>query len=90
MTIEQTINKAIEGGYDKYAAFIGGEFFIEIAVNHHQFWECLGKEMGWKKTYSGSLGQIKHEEDKIGLKEWHKFIDHLANGNIIESYFKTL
>ena len=61
------------------------------------FWKCLGKAMGWDDYhyigYDQKLGAMVADE-RIGVDEWqfqwHKLIDHLAEGKSIESYFEEL
>lgn len=61
------------------------------------FWQSLGKAMGWVTTeYMQEVGEIKYPRKSVKvkrqdwLKKWHKFIDHLADGGTIESYFEQL
>ena len=124
MTIQQAIEKAIEGGYMKAKDYFGyipsvvkevhynkpeklhqGHNFFErtsgsfhfgsakkysfsISVNEifldPLFWQSLGKAMGWRQ-----------DEDQWGdraewVSQWHRFIDHLAEGGTAESLFEKL
>lgn len=80
MTIEQAIEKAIEGGWDTEGDVkrVNHPTYI---VCDPAFWQSLGKAMGW--------------DDKSKIKDywkfnWHSLIDHLADGGSIESYFEKL
>lgn len=55
------------------------------------FWLALGKARWWEKrmTYYNSFLDGKENNDTWRL-EWHRFIDHLAEGKDIESFFKQL
>ena len=51
-----------------------------------QFWQCLGKAMGWEEVW--------RENNTPHIKDWkvywHELIDHLAEGKTIEKYFEEL
>jgi len=91
MTIEQAIQKAIkEGGY-KMQWDKGLESAYPFrALLDEKFWQALGKAMGWSigEEYNG----INYESSHSGewKRKWHQFIDHLAEGKTIESYFENL
>lgn len=99
MTIQQTIEKAIEGGFN---ATFGDEMmskkygdFSRIFLDH-LFWQSLGKAMGWDCVDDDDRGYTwmdGHDDEEIREKwrnEWHRFIDHLAEGKTAESFFETL
>lgn len=50
------------------------------------FWQALGKAREWASPADHS-GMSKV---KTWLTEWHRFIDHLADGKDTESFFATL
>lgn len=60
------------------------------------FWRALGLGLGW--TPQGGTGREYHDEYNEGgypsmydwQIKWHHFIDHLAEGQDPESYFKNL
>lgn len=70
------------------------------------FWSSLGKAMGWegrcpeclnkiqknRKTCSTKYCQKGDDSDyqSVWLYHWHKFIDSLAEGKIVDEYFKNL
>ena len=89
MTIEQILEKTIEGGYfhvktmcinlvkeslNRQIRETG--FLIECIISDLSFWQSLGKALGWGKEQY--------------LIYWHDLIDHLAEGKTIESYFEKL
>lgn len=99
MTIEQTIKKAIEGGYEpddydlralanleKDSASMP-ESVTAMFVLDPQFWQSLGKSMGWEQKGNYILdSKIKGS----WIVYWHDFINNLAAGKSIESFFKDL
>jgi hypothetical protein len=90
MYTEKYIQKAISGGFDKMWEGTYGcqaEVFLDP-----EFWKCLGKAMGWKhKTTNDKITQHKDCTRFCDWRrEWHRFIDHLANGGSIEDFFKSL
>lgn len=104
MTIQQAIEKAVEGGYHR--GQIGTSPIVEINCdfaitetkgerNHYGlawvwldplFWQSLGKAMGW-------TGKAFYEDGmtlKTWKREWHRFIDKLADGGTAEQFFEEL
>ena len=88
MTIKQAIEKAIEGGWSPVDNFnepkeLGEMLYAEIFLDP-LFWQSLGKAMGWRQ-----------DEDQWGdraewVSQWHRFIDHIADGGSAESFFENL
>lgn len=87
MTIQESIQKANEGGWkttlEPYRSLSEA---IALALLDPLFWSALGKSMGWGIEPSGSIWQ---GEEKWKIR-WHRLIDHLAEGGTIESYFEKL
>jgi len=55
------------------------------------FWRALGKALGWDKRQWYYNTFTKGEESNDGWRvNWHRFIDHLAEGGTAETYFETL
>lgn len=57
------------------------------------FWQALGKSMGWKEEYYIQPKLLDDSKVKIRaeyIDVWHRFIDHLAEGKDIKSYFESL
>lgn len=152
MTVKQTIEKAIEGGYKDEkshcyrcgirksatkALMLGCSNSKEVPYKSHlfrkpsnkievylldpNFWKCLGKAMGWKegeikvcvgcgksldekevsawgkhtgkyngREMDGCDSDVWHYHRGVWEIEWHKFIDHLAEGGNIVDYFEKL
>lgn len=90
--IEQAIKDAVEkGGYKPkhQAQFqIGNDYRIQLqdaVFLDPSFWLALGKARGWR--------QFDYHTDKPRkgwLPKWHRFIDHLAEGKDVESFFANL
>lgn len=89
-----TIPEAIE-----IAEAVSGKLYHEYDVHYFcdpSFWQALGKALGWneEKDYAGETsGDGKwHQTYTINswVSEWHRFIDHLAEGNTAESFFESL
>ena len=101
--MENAIKKAIEGGYRSsefpnyrsrtailsYRDYEkGGAYSIEQMkwsdiLLDPLFWQALGNNQGW------GFYEEKIEEDEWRDK-WHNFIDHLAEGKSINSFFENL
>jgi hypothetical protein len=89
MTIEETIKKAVKGGYTLYAALEGDEGYQ--VCNHRMFlapsfWQSLGKALGWREA----THIVKEDTQDDWLYHWHRFIDHLAENKTVESFFESL
>jgi len=87
MTISETIKKAIEGeiatevkmtdeDFEKWA-----ESNVHFMVMWPCFWQSLGKSLGWTNDEKRNIYIWKYQ--------WHCFIDHLAEGKSIESFFEV-
>ena len=100
MTIEEAIKKAGEQGYElpkknnlvyyKHSKLVLHESQSAVCSTNDifldpLFWQSLGKAMEWNPN-------IGHDMDlKINWRyKWHRFIDHLADGKSIESFFENL
>ncbi len=102
MTIEQTIQKAFDGGYDgKHIPRIGSDprfdrtmmrgRFAQVVLRP-EFWKSFGKAMDWEENIfcvTETSHMLIPKEDEW-LTHWHELIDHLAEGGTIESFFETL
>ena len=61
------------------------QYFNKLLLDP-SFWQSLGKAIGWgENQYSPGEGLVDG-----WLYYWHNFIDHLADGGTIESYFEKL
>ena len=99
MTIQETIKKAIEQGYcpkhtaQFYQTSEGARVQISPCVfDDPNFWQCLGKAMGWEIMYRPYKSGSTRNFDAIQgwLYQWHRFIDHLAEGGTAEEFFNKL
>ena len=93
MKVEQAIKKAIEGGWkpdsrnrllklnDEHDRYL----HVRSIFLDPSFWQSLGKALEWKPY-------LPHEGSWYGTwwMEWHRFIDHLANGKDAEEFFEGL
>src|SRR3990167_1346466 len=96
--IEQAIKDAVEkGGWMGMHTKLAKERveeFPEIAWCDLSFWQALGNARGWQECVRGCF---RRNDDVCGgwhrkeyLENWHRFIDHLAEGKDAESFFATL
>jgi hypothetical protein len=61
---------------------------FEVILLDTDFWRALGRGLGWEK-YEDEMSlntTLRHHY----LEQWHRFIDHLATGKSIESFFDEL
>lgn len=100
--MKEAIQKAIEGGYRTYLKDNPVGLQTHGYVQHYGgvpvntifldplFWQALGKSLGWVKgeEYTGENYESSHEGQ--WKTEWHRFIDHLAEGKDPEEFFKDL
>jgi hypothetical protein len=99
MTIHEVIEKAKEGGYEiPSSRYATKHFNIKVIFLDPSFWQCLGKALGWSDyAVCRDCGKTQCESNfhQAGVKaewlyHWHRFIDHLAEGGPVESFFETL
>jgi hypothetical protein len=73
-----------KGGYDTREDDVMFLRHSEIFLDP-SFWQALGKARYYTKdTKEGSI------RSKLWLQDWHRFIDHLAEGMDAESFFNSL
>lgn len=94
MTIEESIYKAIEGGYDGEYLFQREEQWGDLwdiqtrsFLFDPLFWEALGKAEGWDKI-DALDADIKTEP--CWKMYWHRLIDVLSAGKTIDQFFDEL
>ena len=92
MTIQEAINKPIEGRYpqerlEDLALHVRAQYFLEST-----FWEALIRALG----IEGDFEDIHLDRDEprklrqpLWLYYWHRFNSHLIAGNTPESFFAT-
>lgn len=98
--MKEAIQKAIIGGYGFRKT---GKMFSEMLDEEHlldpEFWQCLGKALGFEPKKVPETGRIYltspygYALDKqVNWWEYtmHRFIDHLAEGKDVDEFFKDL
>ncbi len=93
MTIQEAINKAIEGGYpqqrvEDLSLHVQAEYFLETT-----FWEALVRTLGVEGDFeyiqlSSDMPQKRRQP--MWLYYWHRFHSHLVTGKSLESFFDPL
>jgi hypothetical protein len=82
----QAIEKTIHGGWRfKENNFAGNSIENNQFLLNREFWQALGKTLGWEENWVRVLG-----DEKNWRLEWHNFINHLADGKDTESFFEQL
>jgi len=101
MTIQKAIELANKGGYKSGGKWLSGVHPHGMLLDP-DFWSALGKAMGWKldncdmefgakkSTHCTHCHFGPNGDCNAWLWHWHFFIDHLADGESIESYFEKL
>lgn len=100
--MEKAIKRAIEGGWrddlvqahadlhcDGNSECVSKDFYnCDVIDNNRKnflldplFWQALGRAEGWEDN-----GYEKPD----WIYNWHQFIDHIAEGKDIDSYFNNL
>jgi hypothetical protein len=82
----------IEGENEVHIFTVSGrEFWIHTTqiTSDPLFWQALGKAMGWgePKDRFAFDADSSHKDWK---SNWHRFIDHLAEGKDVESFFSFI
>jgi hypothetical protein len=77
MTIQEAIEKAIEGGYTTYSLHDPSHPIQEQYLLDTSFWEALGRTLEWKP-------------ESLWHSYWNRFIAHLTAGKTPESFFANL
>lgn len=100
--MKEAIQKAIDGGWKPWWIEEGYPYkistsFVEVLmkeqiqfvwwaefVTDRTFWQALGKALGWsdKDFYENNMVRW--------FSEWHRFIDHLAEGKDVNEFFTNL
>jgi hypothetical protein len=92
MTIQEAIDKAIEGGYPKerladLSVQVQAQSFLETT-----FWEALIRALGVEGDFEYiqlSRGEPRQIRQPRWLYYWHRFNSHLVAGNTPASFFET-
>ena len=92
MTIQEAIDKAIEGGYPQerladLALHVQAQYFLETT-----FWEALVRALGVEGDFEYiqlSRGEPRKMREPMWLYYWHRFHSHLVAGKTPASFFET-
>jgi hypothetical protein len=92
MTIQEAINKAIEGGYPRervadLSLHVQAQYFLETT-----FWEALVRALGVEGDFEFihlSRGEPRKMQQPIWLYYWHRFTSHPVAGKTPASFFET-
>jgi hypothetical protein len=90
MTIQEAIDKAIEGGYptqrvEDLALPVPAQYFLEST-----FWEALVRALGVEGEFEFidlDRGEPRTLRQPLWLYYWHRFNSHLIAGKSPESFF---
>lgn len=92
--------KQNDAGFSMARLSIGSDIKEGNLYTDPLFWQALGKAEGWGSSchhYSPKFGWEAYRHAAkciVGAHlweaNWHRFIDHLAEGKDIESFFKGL
>lgn len=96
MTIQQAIQKAIEGGWKTIRKNLDGSpSAIKETQEIHQvlldplFWQSLGSALGWEKEDKINYLSVSFTR-KSWFYYWHRLLDYLSSGRTIEKFFEEL
>jgi len=97
MTIQQFIEKAIEGGW-KNTSPEGSWDDIYYILLQPDAWKAVGEVEGWgTDLWVGSMSRLTGaglDTHKWEIPDWqypmHRMVDALAEGKTIEQYLETL
>lgn len=64
-------------------------FDIRIPLSDPLFWQALGKAEGWE-VFEGYDVEGDFSSIEGWRSNWHRFIDHLAEGKDVDSFFNSL
>jgi hypothetical protein len=92
MTIQEAINKALEGGYPieriaDRSVPEQAQCFLETT-----FWEALGRALGIEGDFEFihlGRGEPRKMRQPLWLYYWHRFTSHLVAGKTPASFFET-
>lgn len=86
--MEIAIIKAHESGYKNW------RHSDSMILLDPLFWQALSKAEGWKGKYQHTYLDFFNTETPYEypewLEKWHRFIDHLAKGEDVDSFFEEL
>ncbi|MFZ2152263.1 MAG: hypothetical protein WAV09_04105 [Minisyncoccia bacterium] len=100
--MKQAIKIAIENGWKgtTISETLGGSIKTiglrvgldnkEIVLLDPLFWQALGKGLGWNRMMSAEIEYHRIKDYPEWQWNMHRFIDHLAEGKDIDSFFNDL
>jgi len=69
---------------------------VEATFMDPHFWQALGQALGWDQTMM-TMHTVENGRPTVvtrtgqhWLAQWHRFIDHLAEGKTPDAFFDTL
>lgn len=103
MTLQSAIQKSIKGGWNpevelgistptekEWKDMIIPHGTMCAVLLNKNFWQALGKELGWKDGIIRMCNECAHEYEGQWLIELHRFVDFLVEGGTIEQFFAEL
>jgi hypothetical protein len=92
MTIQEAINKAIEGGYPQervkdLSLHVQAQYFLEST-----FWQALVRVLGIEGDFEFiqlDRGESRKIRQPMWLYYWHRFMSHLVAGHSPDAFFET-
>lgn len=91
MTVQEAHDKAVEAGYFPDKSYCEYRVLID-----RQFWKSLGVALGWKERcltrHNDSIAEreLMPKEVPEWRWKWYRFIDHLAEGKSVDSFFEEI
>lgn len=100
MSIQEAIQLAVDNGFEIEGLYDSKHPCIEdtaVMFINPKFWQSLGESMGRSEQSNypleisfGSHRKMWKQSGDEWHYHWHRFIDHLAEGKDIESFFASL
>ena len=89
-TITKAFELAQENGYELHSKWRSLEYYEFKVLLDPQFFQALGKAMGWKGTTYFQMGSKCRNEMPDWIAYWHRFIDKIADGGTPDDFFEDL
>lgn len=96
---QRAIETAKKAGYDDKRHFAGDTWIpksLQEVLLDPLFWSSLGKALNWKRPIDEETGREmlvdpwENYDQEVWKDKWHEFIDELASGNSMESFFQLI
>lgn len=82
---------------DVWLGISGFDILVPEVLNDVRFWQCLARAEGWEiKSHMAyaiayaMMARTGKTSKPRYLKEWHKFIDHIADCGNVDDFFNNL